>query len=166
MKLKYTALLVFVFVFSNLKAQNDPNEKPLVVEEFFYKAVKVILPPNMIFVLTPNYHNGNGSRRFYIGNNTVFKPTSGSNDYYIEAGSMVVRGNESWSGPLVLLNDGEKIIENPFFIHPNGSKFAYNTERIVKRQKVAQSKFMTRLIDFMGALGQGFNAGHRHHHHH
>ena len=161
MKLKLITCLFFV-VTLNLKAQRDSLNPIIVGDTMMQESVKVQIPTNVDFVLTPNYHNGNGSRNFYIGNNTVFKPTSGSNNYYIEAGSIVVRGSQSWVGPVVLLNDGEKVVENAYFTNRNGSPFTYHKERIVKRQKFAQSKFVTRFVNFIGALGAGFHAGHRH----
>ena len=161
MKLKLITCLFFV-VTLNLKAQRDSLNPIIVRDTMMQESVKVPIPTNVDFVLTPHYHNGNGSRNFYIGNNTVFKPTSGSNNYYIEAGSIVVRGSQSWVGPVVLLSDGDRIIENAYFTNRKGSPFTYHKERIVKRQKFAQSKFVTRFVNFIGALGAGFHAGHRH----
>jgi hypothetical protein len=165
MKLKKLTFLLLVCAFSNLNAQRD-STKLIVTDSVVQEAVKIIVPTHIHFVLTPNYYNGNGSRSFYIGNNTVFKPTSGSNNYYIEAGSMVVLGNQSWVGPVVLLNDGAKIIKNPFFTNRDWTKFTYHQERIIKRQKFAQSKFVTRFVNFLGALGLGFQTVHHHHHSH
>ncbi len=161
MKLKLITCLFFVGTV-HLKAQKDSLNPMMVRDTMMLESVKVRIPTNIHFVLTPHYHNGNGSRNFYIGNNTVFKPTSGSNNYYIEAGSRMVKGNQSWVGPVVLLNDGEKIIENACFTNRKGSPFTYHKERIVRRQKFAQSKFVTGFMNFMGALGSGFHAAHRH----
>ncbi|MEO0043945.1 MAG: hypothetical protein RL329_3393 [Bacteroidota bacterium] len=166
MKLKNIIYLFLVCAFSNLNAQRDSTNQLIVMDSVVQEAVKVIVPTHIHFVLTPNYQNGNGNRNFYIGNNTVFKPTSGSNNYYIESGSTLVRGNQSWVGPIVLLNDGAKIIENPSFTNQDWAKFTYNKERIIKRQKLAQSKFVTRFVNFLGALGYGFQAGHHRHHSH
>jgi hypothetical protein len=158
MKLKNIICLFWIGAVSNLNAQRDSSNNATLLE-----AVKIIVPTHIHFVLTPNYYNGNGSTSFYVGNNTVFKPTSGSNNYYIESGSIVVRGNQSWIGPVVILNDGEKIIENPFFTNQDWTKFTYHQERIVKRQKWAQSKFVTGFINFIGFWAPGFQAQHRHH---
>jgi hypothetical protein len=77
---------------------------------------------------------------------------------------MLVRNDKSWVGPVVLFDDGAKIIENAHFTNRNGIPFTYHKERIVRRQKFAQSKFVTGFLHFMDALGAGFQAGHRHSH--